>query len=155
RTRIGMVIGDQGFGNPDPRERGWRLALAAAGLEPSTSVVVPFTREGGYASAAALLAADPALDAVFASSDLQALGLVRALHERGIRIPEDLAVVSYDGTKDSEFCWPPLTVARQNLPALASAALDLLAADTPPRGTHIDVPTELVRRASCGCPTSS
>lgn len=150
RRNIGLVIGVGGFGNPDPREFGWRKALRQAGLAEGPIARVPFSREGGYAAAATLLE-DHTLDAVFASNDLQAIGLVRALHERGIQIPDDVAVVSFDGTKESEFCWPPLTVARQNLPKLAAAALDLLSAPDVARETHIQIDTDFVRRASCGC----
>ena len=152
RQRIAMIIGDGGFGDPDPREQGWRRALSSAGLPDGAIVKVPWSREGGYAGAAALLAEDPDLDAVFASSDLQGIGLVRALHERGVRIPEDVAVVSFDGIKESEFCWPALTVARQPLTGLAAAALDLLAAPDLASGTHVQLPAELVLRSSCGCP---
>lgn len=151
RRRIGMIVGDGGFGDPDPREQGWRRALRAAGLSDGAIVRVPWSREGGYAGAAALLTKDPDLDAVFASSDLQAVGLVRALHERGVRIPDEVAVVAFDGTKESEFCWPSLTVARQPLPEQAAAAIDLLAEPESPHGIHRQFQTELVRRASCGC----
>lgn len=154
RRRIGLVIGTGGFGDPDPRKVGWRNSLRLAGLSEGASVMMPFTRQGGYLGASALLEENPELDAVFASNDLQAIGLVRALHERGIRIPEDVAVVSFDGTQESEFCWPPLTVARQPLSELAAAALALL--DTPERaeGTHVQLQTEFIRRASCGCTQS-
>lgn len=151
RRRIGMIVGDSGYGDPDPREQGWRRALRAAGLPDGAIVRVPWSREGGYAGAAALLAADPHLDAVFASNDVQGVGLVRALHERGVRIPEDVAVVAFDGTKESEFCWPPLTVARQPLPQLAATAIQLLGEPQPDRGVHRQFQTELVRRGSCGC----
>lgn len=151
RRRIGLIIGDSGFGSPDPREQGWRQALRAAGLPEGPVATSPFTREGGYASGLGLLDGPSTIDAVFASSDLQAIGLVRALHERGVRIPEDVAVVSFDGIQESEFCWPPLTVAQQDLARLASAAVDLLSAPDTERGTHIEVPTTLKARASCGC----
>lgn len=155
RRRIALVIGDKGFGNPDPRERGWRLALHAAGMDEGPVATAPFTREGGYACGLALLDSDFIIDAVFASSDLQAIGLVRALHERRVRIPDDVAVVSFDGTKESEFCWPPLTVAEQDLATLASAAIGLLTAPRTDRGTHVEVPTILRPRASCGCTTTT
>ncbi len=151
RRRIALIVGDKGFGNPDPRERGWRRALRSAGLADGPIVRVPFSREGGYAGAGVLLDQDPDIDAVFASSDLQGIGLLRALHERGIRVPGDIAVASFDGTKESEFCWPPLTVARQPLPMLATAAIDLLDAPDLARGTHIQLEAELILRQSCGC----
>jgi LacI family transcriptional regulator len=151
RRTIGLIIGDHGFGNPDPRERGWRTAQNQAQLDPGPIVRVPFSREGGYAGVAQLLAQDPTIDAIFASNDLQAIGALRALNERGIGIPSDIAVVSFDGTKESEFSWPPLTVAEQQFSRLADAALELVGSDLGGEGTHIEVPTVLVIRASCGC----
>jgi LacI family transcriptional regulator len=151
RKRVGLVIGDHGFGNPDPRERGWRNALVAAGLAAGPIARVPFSREGGYAAAKALLCEDPSLDALFASNDLQAIGALRALNERGVRVPEDLAVASFDGTKESEFSWPPLTVAQQQLSLLAAGAIDLLEDSETTMGKHLEIDTILVRRRSCGC----
>jgi len=151
RRRIAMVVGDGGFGDPDPRETGWRRGLQAARLPEAALVRVPWSREGGYSAAATVLAADPATDAIFASNDMQAIGLVRALHELGVRVPDDIAVVSYDGTRESEFCWPPLTVARQPLPKLAQTALELLDEPETRAGIHRQFDTELVRRNSCGC----
>jgi LacI family transcriptional regulator len=155
RRRIGLIVGDHGFGNPDPRERGWRRALRSSGLDDGPIIRVPFSREGGYAGGHALLDSHPDIDAVFASSDLQGVGLVLALHERGVRIPADIAVVTFDGTKESEFCWPPLTVARQRLPELAAAAIGLM--DTPDfaSGTHVQLEADLVLRESCGCTADS
>jgi LacI family transcriptional regulator len=151
RRRIALIIGDGGFGDPDPRERGWRRALRAAGLPDGPIVRVPWSREGGYTGGLALLAEDPELDAVFASNDLQGIGLLRALLERGVRVPEDVAVVAFDGTKESEFCWPPLTVARQRLPELAAAAIGLLDSPDLASGTHVQLEADLILRESCGC----
>ncbi|WP_159096414.1 LacI family DNA-binding transcriptional regulator [Miniimonas sp. S16] len=150
RTRIGLVIGHRGFGDPDPREHGWRLALRSAGLPDGPIVRVPFTREGGFAGAQALLeSAD--VDAIFASNDIQGVGALLALQQRGVRVPDDVAVVSFDGTEESRFCWPPLTAARQRIPDLAATALELLGTPDTEAGTHVSLPTDLVRRRSCGC----
>jgi len=151
RQRVGLIIGDHGFGDPDPRERGWRTSLAAAGLKAGPIARVPFSREGGYGAALALLDAEPGLDALFASNDLQAIGALRALNERGARVPDDVAVASFDGTKESEFSWPPLTVAKQQLDLLAAGAMDLLELPLTGTGTHVQIDTVLVRRRSCGC----
>jgi LacI family transcriptional regulator, galactose operon repressor len=151
RERVGLIIGDHGFGNPDPRERGWHDALTASGERPGPIARVPFSREGGYAAALELLDQDPHLDALFASNDLQAIGALRALNERGVRVPEDVAVASFDGTKESEFSWPPLTVAKQQLDLLAAGAISLLETPSSPAGKHLQVDTVLVARRSCGC----
>jgi LacI family transcriptional regulator len=87
RRRIGLIIGAHGFGNPDPRERGWRTALAIAGLDAGPVARVPFSREGGHAGVADLLAQDPTVDAIFTSNDLQGIGALLALNERGVSVP--------------------------------------------------------------------
>ena len=152
RTRIALVLGaGGGFGDPDPRTWGWQTALAELGLPRGPIVSTRWSREGGYAAGLELLKRDPLPDAVFACSDLMAVGLLRALHEAGVSIPGDVAVVSFDGTAESEFSWPPLTVVRQPIQAMAQAAVDLV--DTPePTPAHHEFPMELIVRASCGCP---
>ena len=68
-----------------------------------------------------MLAATNRPTAIFASSDLQAIGVLRAIHEAGLRVPEDVAVVGFDGTAETEYSWPPLTVVRQPLERLLYA----------------------------------
>lgn len=152
---VGLIIGEGGLGNPDPREVGWKRALGDAGLPLGPVARAPFSREGGYQAGAALLDADTRPDAIFATSDQLAIGLLRAVHERGLRVPDDVAVVSYDGTRESEYAWPPLTVARQPLAAMAAAAIDLMHATDEGSGLHVQLDTELVFRSSCGCGPSS
>ncbi|RYX89334.1 MAG: LacI family transcriptional regulator, partial [Comamonadaceae bacterium] len=119
--RIGCISGPADLPAARDRERGWAAALSDAKLQADEELVFrsPFSREGGYFAAQSLLALSSRPTAVFASSDLQAVGALRACHEAGLRIPEDIAVVSFDGTLESEFTWPPLTVVQQSIYALA------------------------------------
>ncbi|TDO62558.1 LacI family transcriptional regulator [Kribbella sp. VKM Ac-2571] len=142
---IGLVIG--GAGHPE-RELGWRDALAAAGLQEGPIARTTFSRDGGYRAAQTLLAAEPT--AIFASSDLQAIGVLRALHEAGVRVPEDVAVVAFDGTPETEYTWPPLTVVRQPVELVAREAVRRLI-DGEDAMEALTVPTELILRRSCGC----
>lgn len=153
RRRIGLLIGEGAESQgPDPRERGWRSALRAAGLSDGPIVCAPWTREGGFAAGRTLVASDAEFDAVVASSDMQGIGLMRALRQESLRIPDDVAVVAYDGTNESQYTWPPLTVARQPLADLASAAISLLEDSAVPHaGAHREFPASLVFNASCGC----
>ena len=109
-----------------------------------------WSREGGYEAGHRLLSSSNPPTAIFASSDLQAVGLLRAAHERGLRVPEDLAVIGFDGTKESEFCWPPLTVVAQPIQEMARTAVQLVLDDQRPQG-HTSFAGELVLRQSCGC----
>ncbi len=112
-------------------------------------VRVAFSREGGYAAGQELMAAAERPTAVFASSDLQAVGVLRAVREAGLRVPEDVAIVAFDGTAEAEYCWPPLTVVRQPVERMAAEVVRQLVEGTVGRPTAY--PTELVVRKSCGC----
>ena len=147
-SSVGLVIGDGG--STDPREKGWRDSLQAADLSDGPVVRVPWTREGGYEGGLRLLGRRGRPTAVFAASDLQAVGLLRAARELGLRVPDDLAVVSFDGTKESPFSAPPLTVIRQDIEGMAERAVALVLAREP-EPTHHGYPTSLIIRQSCGC----
>jgi LacI family transcriptional regulator len=150
-TSIGIVIGNDGS-DLDRREEGWQVALRAAGLPDGPVARTPFSREGGYRGGQQLLAGGRRPTAIFASSDLQAVGLLKAIREHGLSVPDDIAVVSFDGTAESEYCNPPLTVVRQPIHEMAMRAVDrVLAQDVPPGG-HEKFDMELVLRESCGCP---
>lgn len=143
---VALLIGS----STDARELGWRRALATRGLPPGVLVCEPFTREGGYRGGLQLLSLSPRPTAIFASSDLQAVGLLRAAHEQGLRVPEDVAIVSFDDTQESEYCWPPLTSIRQRLRIMAEAAVSTVL-DPYAQPTHQEFPVDLMIRRSCGC----
>lgn len=149
RTRIALVVGRDLPGLVDPRELGWRDAQRRHGVPEGPIARVAFTRTGGYDAMRTLLTDRPP-QAVFASSDLQATGVLRALHEAGLRVPGDVAVVSFDGTSESAFTYPALTVARQPIADIAQRAYSLLK-DAATEACE-RLPTELVIRQSCGCP---
>ena len=73
------------------------------------------------------------------------------MHEAGVRVPEDLAIVSFDGSEDAEFSWPPLTTVSQPIDEMARAAVAALVDDAAEKHHRVFTPT-LIRRASCGCP---
>ena len=145
--RIGLVIGG---GRSGERELGWRDALQAAGLEDGPIARTTFSRRGGYDAGRELLAATNRPTAVFASSDLQAVGVLRAIHEAGLRIPDDIAVLAFDGTAETEYSWPPLSVVRQPLERMAREAVSRLI-DGQDAVEAVTYPTELILRRSCGC----
>lgn len=97
-----------------------------------------------------LLEDDPDLDAVFVASDPMAMGALRALHQSGRRVPEDVAVVGFDDIGYAKYTEPPLTTVRQPIEGLGQQMVRLLLhrftgeTITAP----IILPTELVRRDS-------
>ena len=145
--RVGLVIGG---GRSGERELGWRHALRAAGLEDGPIARTTFSRQGGYDAGRELLAATNRPTAVFACSDLQAVGVLRAIHEAGLRIPDDLAVLAFDGTAETEYSWPPLSVVRQPLEQMAREAVSRLI-DGQDAVEAVTYPTDLILRRSCGC----
>ncbi|GAA1957535.1 LacI family DNA-binding transcriptional regulator [Microbacterium deminutum] len=109
----------------DERERGWREALVDAGREVPAVVRGDWTAASGH-SAAAALAADPTVTAVFAANDQMALGAIRALAEAGRRVPEDVSVVGFDDIADAADYRPPLTTVRQDFDVLGVRAVAAL-----------------------------
>ncbi len=149
--RIALATGSTGGLPVDQRELGWRSALTEAGLKPGPIGRGDYEREGGYRIGQRLLGLARRPTAVVAVSDLIAIGVLRAAHELGARVPEDLAIVSFDGSKETQFSWPPLTTVRQPLEEMAAAAIDLVLADNPGDLVHRLFATTLIVRQSCGC----
>lgn len=136
----------------DPRELGWRDALTAAGLPDGAIVTVDeWSREFGAVAGRELLGRADRPDAIFAASDLLGIGLLHEAAELGVAIPGEVALVSYDGSAESEFSIPPLTTYRQPMAQMAQAAADALVAGVPPAPGHHTLPGELIVRRSCGC----
>lgn len=148
-----------GGGAPQARLRlqGYDDALAAHDLPRLKEHVRHgrFTWESGYDQAMALLDAQPAPTAIFGASDVMALGAMRACHDRGLRIPEDISILGFDDIPDAAASSPPLTTVRQQAFEMARSAIHLLqrameGESTPPL-VHT-LPTELVIRGSCAPP---
>jgi len=149
-SSIVLIIGLARDVLPEPRERGWTSAFRAHGLAPGPVVRTTFSREGGYAAMTEVLGWRTRPRAVFVASDQQATGVLRAIRQAGVRCPDEIAVVSFDGTTESEYCSPPLTAVRQPIAAMADAAVTALLGATPPP-SFARFATELVVRESCGC----
>ncbi|WP_329454464.1 LacI family DNA-binding transcriptional regulator [Streptomyces sp. NBC_01497] len=193
---IACVAGPSEQRNATDRLAGWATALHRAGIAPDPALihVDDFSVEGGVRAGRALLdvpdapgggtrrpraddAGEPSQEpprrpahrptAVFVSSDSQAEGLLAVAHRLGLRVPQDLAVLGFDGTRRSAYSDPAMSVVEQPLLAAAAAAVALLA---PGRGRrtrsgdstlgarvvrtpveHVVLGFSLVIRRSCGC----
>ena len=87
---------------------------------------VRFSYEGGYQAACNLLDRDRSFTALFAMSDVMAIGVIRALHDRGIKVPEDVSVMGFDGVQVGEYIQPRLSTVRQDPQEMARRSVDIL-----------------------------
>jgi LacI family transcriptional regulator len=130
--------------------------LAETGFDPSACIIsAPFNYEGGCEAGKALLADDgPKPTAVFACSDQQAIGVLRAAFDRRIIIPDQLSVVGFDGILVSDLVAPRLTTAAQPLALIANCATDLLIGGEPLDATASHVfPCVMALRETCARPS--
>jgi DNA-binding LacI/PurR family transcriptional regulator len=146
RRHVATIAGPPDMTAAQDRLEGYRDAMAAAG-RPSVTVMGDFTRESGAAAMRRLLAESPETDAVFAASDLMAMGALAALRAAGRRVPDDVAVAGFDDIALATFSDPPLTSVRQPVADVASCIVRMLLSADPPSAPVI-LPTELVVRES-------
>lgn len=128
RTRVAQLCGPSGVSTFDDREAGFTAECARLRLETSH----PHLRttrpniDGGRQLMEQLLNDGPAPEAVFAHNDLMAIGALRAIHEAGLRCPEDVAVVGYDDILVAEHTRPPLSTVRVPAVQLGRTAAEML-----------------------------
>nr|WP_198151811.1 LacI family DNA-binding transcriptional regulator [Kibdelosporangium sp. MJ126-NF4] len=136
------------------RQRSWRSTLEHAGRDVPPVSTGDWSARSGYEHGLRL-AADPAVTAVFAANDQMALGLLRALRERGRAVPGDVSVVGFDDMEESAYFSPPLTTVRQSFEAVGRHAVSALLTEITTRtraAAPVNVPTELIVRASTAPP---
>ncbi|WBB67759.1 LacI family DNA-binding transcriptional regulator [Micromonospora sp. WMMD812] len=149
------IAGPRDWLEAGDRIEGWRSALEGAGRRVPPVITGDWSPRAGYEIGRSL-AERRDVTAVFCANDHQALGLLRALHQRGVRVPEDVSVVGFDDIPEAEYFTPPLTTVRQDFDEVGrrcvAALLDLL--DGPaegPRPSPVE-PTLVVRASSGGRP---
>ena len=144
------AIGDQPYRTGEAAQRrtqGYHLAHEEAGLRVDESLVIRtprFNRPDGATAMAALLDRDDRPTAVFAYSDLVALGAVRTVLERGLRVPEDIAIMGYDDIEDGRYSTPTISTIAPDKASIAAGAVDRLLARIE---SHAPMPGEDVRAA--------
>ncbi|WP_037909132.1 LacI family DNA-binding transcriptional regulator [Actinacidiphila yeochonensis] len=126
--RIGIITGPEDMMCSLARLDGYRSAMTTAGLtvDPSLVAFGDFHVEGGYSYAAEMLARPDRPTAIFAGSDLQAIGVLEAASALGLRTPEDLSVVGYDDVAVAQWSRPALTTVHQPLRKMAEAGAEML-----------------------------
>lgn len=140
---------------PETKQRylGYLRALERAGISPDQSLIRPadFYFESGAEAVEALLEAGVRPDAIFAASDLIAMGAIRALTRRGYSIPQDLSIVGYDDIRMASYTSPTLTTVRQDVAMAGRRLIDkLLRLREGDQVRSEMLPTDLIVRESCG-----
>ena len=157
--RIGFITGDMQLGCAHDRLQGYKEALQEVGIAFDEQWVVEgdFLQPSGYAGAALLLGRKERPTAIVASNDVMAFGVMEAVRDHGLRIPEDISIIGFDDIPQAASVHPPLTTIRQPLEEMGRVAAQLLLEiiETPSQpGKHIALPTQLIVRHSCQAPNT-
>lgn len=150
--QVGMISGPSHMFNAQDRIHGWRDAMAAHGLLVDEALIFPasYSRQGGFDAAQRMIASGRMPRALFTSNEGQAIGCIRALAEHGLRVPQDVALVCFNGTDQSSFHVPRLTTVRQPLRDMARCAIHMLK-NGGGDARVAEFPHQLEIGESCGC----
>ncbi|WP_104127730.1 LacI family DNA-binding transcriptional regulator [Cryobacterium sp. Y57] len=156
--QIAMISGPKDVLCSRARVDGYRAAHAEAGMTPMEDSTrwSDFSVDGGYRYGIELITREKRPTAIFAGSDMQALGVLRAAREHGIDVPRDLSVVGYDDLPLAAWVGPSLTTINQPLTEMAETAARMIlgiARGTEPRPRSVELGTALVvRESTCSAP---
>lgn len=154
--RIALINGPSTISTAQDRADGYREALAAHGLMVDEGLVFQgdFKQESGHRLTAQVLACLPRPTAIFAANNFIALGVLQALQEAGVRVPDDMALVCIDDVPYLSAIDPFLTVAAQPAYEMGEAAarllIERLTRQRPGKAREVILPTRLIIRRSCG-----
>ena len=157
RQKFGLLLGPEDSTDSQMRQKGFYRALTEAGYNPKTIPTAHggFTEEGGIMAMQQILAHKPKLDALFSTNDEMAIGAMQVFANRGINVPDDIAIIGFDDIRLSRYVKPSLTTIRQPMYDLGQAAMARLYAmlhgqtQLPP----MILPVELIVRQSTPKPT--
>ncbi|WP_433170310.1 LacI family DNA-binding transcriptional regulator [Actinoallomurus sp. CA-150999] len=153
--RIGTITGRPRVLCSQARLDGYRAALERAGIEVDPALIAPgdFHYESALEAARTMLELPDPPTAIFAASDVQAMGVYEAARLNGLRMPEDLSVVGFDDVPMSRWMSPPLTTLRQPLAEMAALAVrTLVSGDSADFNHRVELSTNLVIRSSTAPP---
>ncbi len=152
-----LLLGTPDLSTTEARLAGCRRAAAEFHLSPEDlRLKVGYGRTSqGYKVAAECLEETPRPRAIFAFNNLMAEAALLAIHDRGLRCPEDVALIGFDDFRSAAAMTPPLTVVEQDPVGMGEKAVEVLGevvASGEPAALNTVLPTRLLLRASCGCP---
>lgn len=156
-TSIAIIKGTEENFDASERLRGYTQALAEAGIAGDRGFIAQgnFTEAAGYDAVPALLDLRTRPTAIFASNDSMAIGALSALRDKGVRVPEDIALAGFDDIPIASFLTPGLTSVQVGIHSLGVRAIETAVNAVRNRNGHrcqqIVLPTALILRGSCGC----
>ncbi|MGH2870892.1 MAG: LacI family DNA-binding transcriptional regulator [Solirubrobacteraceae bacterium] len=152
-AEVGCIAGPEAIMTAAERLQGWRQAIAAAGLNAHERWVVhsEFDRDAGYRVAIELLSQPARPRALFVSSDEQAFGVLKASARLGLRVPDDLALVGFDGLRHSRSTVPSLATMRQPFERYGELAVSLIHQNRAGMSEITRLPVTLQSGGTCGC----
>ncbi|HET6167497.1 MAG TPA: LacI family DNA-binding transcriptional regulator [Marmoricola sp.] len=121
---VAHVTGPMDWVEAEQRREGWRSAQADRDLLPGPELTGDWSVSSGY-SAGLRIADDADVTGVFAANDAMALGVLKAMHEKGRSVPADVSVVGFDDVPEAAYYWPSLTTVNQDFASLGGHAVDL------------------------------
>lgn len=153
--RIAMLKGLLKDNCVHERYEGYKRALSEAGIpfDPDLVGQGDWSAASGYANTRRFLQLEEPPTALFSSNDMMVAGVVRAVQDQGLEVPDDLAIVGFDDLPQTTMIYPQLTTIRQPCVELGVRATELLIKQLENEHCepeHIIVPTELIIRQSCG-----
>lgn len=155
--RIGLITPPLEWPNVRPFYDGYQRAIKNSGIDLEDELVVEvdgFWEDFGYEGADRLLHLDQPPDAILTAADSLALGALELIREKGLTVPDDIALAGYNDIPAASQVSPGLTTAAVPAARMGEQALEtlhqLIEGNKPPRKT-ISIPTELIIRRSCGC----
>lgn len=141
--RIAHVTGPEGNADADARRAGFRVAIAERlGPDAGIEIAGDFSEASGIAAAQHILA-DRKIDGVFAANDMMAVACMATLAEGGMRAPDDVAIIGFDGVPIAQYVTPALSTMALNLAELGERALERLVAIT--EDTEVEATTEMLK----------
>ena len=153
-TTVHHIAGPPSHLDAQERADGWRQTLREAGAPEPAVLAGDWSASSGY-ELGCELASDPRLTAVFCGNDTMALGLMRAMSERRLRVPADVSIVGFDDVPEAGYFRPPLTTVRQDFGEVGRQALNTLIdrmSGAIAAGLRVRVAPELIIRASAAGP---
>ncbi len=152
--RLGFIGDSDEMDTARRRRAGFSAAVAAAGLPAAVDIIGPYSRRGGYESCLKLLKRKNRPTGIFASNLLVGIGALAAARELGVRVPEDVSIVTLDA-EDANYTAPPLTAISMPLDEMGARAVEELhamLAGGEPKDVVVDTGLKLIPRASVAPP---